>query len=123
LINCGRHSRFSRLQVFSSIDVPGGFRSHDAQAVTTFAFEPVNQTPRFLVSEFGCFTAAIAEHSPPLFLKIAGHCLRSHPGCQIDPKHAETRANPSLAFEIRFSLLEECAHAFVFVFARKAQRE
>jgi len=53
--------------------VAGSFRGHDAQTVTTFTFQPVNQTPRFFVSEFGCFTTAIAEHGPTLIMKIAGH--------------------------------------------------
>jgi hypothetical protein len=41
--------------------------------VTTFTFQPMNQTPRFFVRELGSFTAAIAEHGPILILKIAGH--------------------------------------------------
>ena len=53
--------------------MPGGVIRHDAQTVTTFTFEPVNQTPRFFVSEFSGFTTAIAEHGPILVLKIAGH--------------------------------------------------
>jgi hypothetical protein len=53
--------------------VTGSFRSHDAQTVTTFTFQSVNQTPRFFVSELGCFAIAIAEHGPILILKIAGH--------------------------------------------------
>ena len=51
----------------------GSFRGHDAQTVTTFTFQPVHQTPRFFVSELGCFTTAVTEHSPILILKIAGH--------------------------------------------------
>ena len=53
--------------------MPRSVSRHDAQTVTTFTFEPVNQTPRFLVSEFGFFTTAIAEHGPVLVLKIARH--------------------------------------------------
>lgn len=53
--------------------MPGSVSRHDAQAMTPFTFEPVNQTPRFFVSEFGCFTTTIAKHGPILILKIAGH--------------------------------------------------
>ena len=53
--------------------MPGSVRRHDAQTVTTFTFESMDQAPRFLVSEFGCFTTAIAEHGPLLVLKIARH--------------------------------------------------
>jgi hypothetical protein len=53
--------------------MPGSFRSHDAQTVTTFTFQPMNQTPRLFVRELGCFTTAIAKHGPILILKIAGH--------------------------------------------------
>jgi hypothetical protein len=55
----------------------GSFSGHDAQAVTTFTFKSVNQTARFFVGEFDCFTTAIAEHGPLLILKIAGHYLNS----------------------------------------------
>ena len=48
--------------------MPGSVSRHDAQTVTTFAFETMDQTPRLLVSEFGCFTTAIAEHGPDLIL-------------------------------------------------------
>ena len=63
--------------------MPGSLSRHDAETVTSFAFEPVNQTPRFLVSEFGCFTTAIAEHGPLLALKFAGHMsgYAAVPGC------------------------------------------
>ena len=53
--------------------MPGSVSRHDPQTVTTFTFESMDQTPRFLVSEFGCFTTPIAEHGPDLILKIAGH--------------------------------------------------
>jgi hypothetical protein len=53
--------------------MPSSFRGHDAQTVTTFTFKSVNQTARFFVSEFDCFTTPIAEHGPILILKIAGH--------------------------------------------------
>lgn len=104
--------------------MPGSLSRHDAQTVTSFAFEPVNQTPRFLVSEFGCFTTAIAEHGPLLVLKIAGHFVRYAAvlGCLLLIRARETRAY-LLPFEIRFALFEECADAFVFVFARKTERE
>lgn len=59
--------------------MPGSISRDDAQAMTAFTFEPVNQTPRFFVSEFGCFTTAIAEHRPILILKIAGHNVPSFP--------------------------------------------
>ena len=48
--------------------MPGSVSRHDAQTVMTFTFEPMNQTPRFFVSELGCFTTAIAEHGPSLSL-------------------------------------------------------
>jgi hypothetical protein len=59
--------------------VPGSFSRHDAQTVTSFTFESMDQTPRFLVSEFGCFTTTIAEHGPIRLLKIARHCRRLFP--------------------------------------------
>lgn len=51
----------------------GSVSRHDAQTVTTFTFESMDQTPRFFVSEFGCFTTQIAEHGPMLVLKFARH--------------------------------------------------
>lgn len=59
--------------------MPGSVNRHDEQTVTAFTFESMDQTPRFLVSEFGCFTTAIAEHGPLLVLKFAGHCRRLFP--------------------------------------------
>jgi branched-subunit amino acid aminotransferase/4-amino-4-deoxychorismate lyase len=59
--------------------MPSSVSRHDAQTVTTFTFKPVNQTARFFVSEFGCFTTAIAEHGPILILKIARHFRRLFP--------------------------------------------
>lgn len=53
--------------------MPGSVSRHDEQTVTTFTFQSMNQTPRFLVSEFGCFTTAIAEHGPLLVLQFARH--------------------------------------------------
>lgn len=53
--------------------MPGSVSRHDEQTVTTFTFESMDQTPRFLMSELGCFTTAIAEHGPLLALKFAGH--------------------------------------------------
>ncbi len=53
--------------------MPGSVSRHDEQTATTFAFESMDQTPRFFVREFGCFTTAIAEHGPPLALKFARH--------------------------------------------------
>ena len=53
--------------------MPGSVSRHDAQTSTFFTFESMHQTPRFLMSEFGCFTTAIAEHGPLLALKIARH--------------------------------------------------
>lgn len=53
--------------------MPSSVSRYDAQAVTTFSFEPMDQTPRFFVSQFGCFTTSITEHGPILILKIAGH--------------------------------------------------
>ena len=53
--------------------MPGSFRSHDAKTVTTFTFQPVNQTSCLFVSELGCFTTAIAEHGPLFALKFASH--------------------------------------------------
>ena len=57
--------------------MPGGVSRHNTQTVTTFAFETMDQTPRFFVSEFGCFTTPIAEHGPLLALKFACHCPNS----------------------------------------------
>ena len=59
--------------------MPGSISRHDTETVTTFTFESMDQTPRFLVSEFGCFTTAIAEHGPLLALKFARHCRRLFP--------------------------------------------
>ena len=59
--------------------MPGSVSRHDAQTVTAFTFESMNQTPRFFVREFGGFTTPIAEHGPILILKIAGHCRRLFP--------------------------------------------
>ena len=100
--------------------MPASFSRHDAKTVTTFAFEPVNQTPRLFVSELGCFTTAIAKHGPSLTLKIARHRSGTQPSSAA-PYYdlaRETRAY-LLPFEIRFSLLEKSADAFVFVFARE----
>jgi len=59
--------------------MPGSVTCHDAQTATTFTFESMDQTPRFLVSEFGRFTTPIAEHGPLLVLKFAGHSSGTQP--------------------------------------------
>ena len=53
--------------------MPGSVSRHDAQTVTTFTFESMDQTPRFFVGKFDSFTTPITEHGPILVLKIAGH--------------------------------------------------
>ena len=58
--------------------MPSSVSRHDAQTVTTFTFESMNQTPRFFVSEFGGFTTPVAEHGPLLILKI-GHSSGTQP--------------------------------------------
>jgi len=57
--------------------MPSSFRGHDAQTVTTFTFKSVDQTARFFMSEFGCFTTPIAEHGPLLALKFVRHLRNS----------------------------------------------
>lgn len=59
--------------------MPGSVSRDNAQTVTTFTLEPVNQTPRLFVREVGGFTTTIAEHGPLLALKIARHWLNVFP--------------------------------------------
>ena len=59
--------------------MPRRVSRHDAKTVTSFAFEPVNQTARFLVCEFGCFTTTIAEHGPILIVQVARHVSGTQP--------------------------------------------
>ena len=101
--------------------MPGSLTRHDAQTVTTFTFESMDQTPRLFMSEFGCFTTPIAEHGPILILKIAGHLFGTQPSsaARMLIRARETREY-LLSFEIRFPLFEKCTDAFVFIFAREA---
>lgn len=53
--------------------MPRGFSTHNNQTVPAFALEPVHQSPRFLMSQLGRFTASLTKNRPKLVLKIAGH--------------------------------------------------
>jgi hypothetical protein len=90
----------------------GRFVGDDAQAVTAFAAESVNQAPRFFM------VRPLASHPRSL---STDHM--AFPGHSSSTKCGRMPALRLAAFEFRLSFLEESFHAFVLVFARKAERE